>query len=257
VPGASERFPYQRIVKDLRDGVLTGRLEPDRQLPSENELAAEYGVSRPTVRRALAVLRSEGLIVTRQGSGIFVRPRGQVGITVTGGNYRRHRAVGLPGFNAQALEQGQRPRQEIREVARIPASSEVAMRLDIDNGTEVIVRRRIFWLEEEPAAITDSYYPADMAAGTALERPGRIKGGAHAIIEDPDGQIRRHVARSVDEITGGMPTPEESRLLGLSPGVPVFRILRTVYDTQNRPVEVQDSIAAADRHRFCYEVDMS
>ena len=254
---ASDQFPYQRIVSDLRDGVLSGRLEPGSHLPSENELAAEYKVSRPTVRRALAILRAEGLIVTNQGQGAFVRSKGQVGITVTGSNYRRHRAIGLPGFNAQALEQGQRARQEILEVATIPAPAEVAMRLDLDAGADVIVRRRVFWLEEQPAAITDSYYPASLAAGTALERPGRIKGGAHAVIEDPAGSIGRHVARSVDEITGRMPTPDEARLLRLTPGVPVFRVLRTVYDTESRPLEVQDSICDAARHQFRYEVDMS
>jgi GntR family transcriptional regulator len=41
----------------------------------------------------------------------------------------------------------------------------------------------------------------------------------------------------------------------LSQGVPVFRILRTVYDTEGRPLEVQDSIAAADQHNFRYEVE--
>ncbi len=52
-----------------------------------------------------------------------------------------------------------------------------------------------------------------------------------------------------------MPTPDEARELGLPPGVPVFRVLRTVYDTA-RPLEVQDSVAAADRHQFRYEVEM-
>jgi GntR family transcriptional regulator len=254
---ASEGFPYRRIVDDLHEGVLSGRLEPNAQLPSENELAAEYGVSRPTVRRALALLRAEGLIVTNQGRGAFVRPQGQVGITVTGSNYRRHRALGLSGFNAQAMEQGQRARQEILEAGVIPAPAEVAMRLDVDAGTDVVVRRRVFWLEEQPAAITDSYYPASWAAGTALERADRIAGGAHALIEDPEGPIRRHVARSVDEIAGRMPTPDEARVLRLAQGVPVFQVLRTVYDSEERPVEVQDSICDAARHRFRYEVDMT
>ena len=92
--------------------------------------------------------------------------------------------------------------------------------------------------------------------GTAIEKPERIKGGVYALIEDPEGPIRRQIARSVDEISGRMPTPDEARELGLSPGVPVFRVLRTVYDTEGRPLEVQDSVAAADRHQFRYEVEM-
>ncbi|MFZ0186297.1 MAG: UTRA domain-containing protein [Streptosporangiaceae bacterium] len=170
--------------------------------------------------------------------------------------YRRHRGLGVPGFNAQALEQGQRPRQEIREVARIPAPAEVATRLDVGEGSDVIVRRLTFWLEDMPVALHDGYFPADLVTGTAIEQPRRIRGGAHAVIEDPEGSIRRHIARSVDEISGRMPTPEEARELVLPPGVPVFRVLRTVYDTEGRPLEVQDSVAAADRHRFRYEVEM-
>jgi GntR family transcriptional regulator len=47
-----------------------------------------------------------------------------------------------------------------------------------------------------------------------------------------------------------------SRRLGLTPGVPVFRVLRAVYDSQDRPVEAQVTVAAADRHQSSYEVDM-
>jgi GntR family transcriptional regulator len=60
----------------------------------------------------------------------------------------------------------------------------------------------------------------------------------------------------VDDVSARMPTPEEATVLRLPQGVPVFRVLRTVYDSGNRPVEVQESVAAADRHGFRYEVDM-
>ena len=53
-----------------------------------------------------------------------------------------------------------------------------------------------------------------------------------------------------------MPTPGEARKLALSPGMPVIRILRTVYDAGNRPLEVQDTVAVADKHPFRFEVDM-
>jgi len=253
---ASDGFPYQRIVDDMRESILSGRLGPGEPIPSENELSEEYGTSRPTVRRALAVLKGDGLIASEQGRRAVVRPRPHVRLLISGSNYRRHRGAGLPGFNAQALEQGQRPLQVIREVGRISAPPEIAMRLDVDEGAEVIVRRRIFMLEGLPAALTDSYYPADVAAGTAIEQSARIRGGVHGLIEDPDGPIRRQVACSVDDITGRMPTPDEARDLNLPRGVPVFRVLRTVYDTEGRPLEVQDSVAAADRHEFRYEVDM-
>src|SRR6185437_12797996 len=130
----TEGFPYQRIVSDLRDQILSGERAPGSLVPSQSELSATYRTSRTTVRRALAVLRGEGLIVTGQGSASLVRERPAVRICVTGSNYRRHRALGLPGFNAQVLEQGQSPRQDITEVARVPAPADVAHKLDIDEG---------------------------------------------------------------------------------------------------------------------------
>ncbi|MGH3841635.1 MAG: UTRA domain-containing protein [Pseudonocardiaceae bacterium] len=60
----------------------------------------------------------------------------------------------------------------------------------------------------------------------------------------------------MDELTARMPTRPEIDQLRLSPGVPVVRVLRTIYDTQAAPLEVQVSVATADRHEFRYEVDM-
>ncbi len=249
-------FPYHRIVDDLRSAILAGRLAPGDRLSSEWELAQEYQTSRPTVRRAVAVLKAQGLVITEQGRGAFVRPKPDVRLLVTGANYRRHRSAGLPGFNAQVIEQGKRPEQHLLEVATISASREVATRLDVDDHTPVIVRRRLFLVDDQPVALCDSYYPTTMAEGTAIAEPRRVRGGALAVIEDPTGPIGRTAARSLDELTSRMPTQREIDQLRLSPGVPVIRVLRTIYDIEGAPLEVQDSVAAADCHEFRYEVQM-
>jgi DNA-binding transcriptional regulator YhcF (GntR family) len=71
------RPPYIQIANALRAAILTKQLAPGEQLPSGNELAKRYSVARMTVQQALRVLRDEGLIVTRQGSGVFVRGRSE------------------------------------------------------------------------------------------------------------------------------------------------------------------------------------
>ena len=53
-----------------------------------------------------------------------------------------------------------------------------------------------------------------------------------------------------------MPSQLELDQLALAIGVPVIQVLRTIYDTEGTPLELQDSVAAADRHEFRYEVDM-
>jgi GntR family transcriptional regulator len=177
VADADTSFPVHRITGDLRGEILAGVLAAGERLPSEHELALRYGTSRPTVRRAIARLKAEGLVVTEQGRGAFVRPDPHVRLLLTGASYRRHRGLGLPGFNAQALEQGQSPEQRLSEVAVMGAPAEVALRLDVDEGAAVVVRRRLFLANGQPVAFCDSYYTAGLAAGTPLAEFRKIKGG--------------------------------------------------------------------------------
>jgi GntR family transcriptional regulator len=250
------RFPYEDIVDELRTSILDGRLEPGERLPSENELAEHYATSRPTVRRALALLKAQGLLNTEQGRGVFVRPKPHVRLLLSGDAFRRHRRARRSGFNAQVEEQGQTPEQRLLEAGVVAAPREVALRLDVNEGAEVIVRRRLFLVNDEPVALCDSYYPVEMAKGTALAEPERILGGAYGLIEDRAGPIGRKLKRSVDDLVCRMPTPDEVKVLKLPSGVPVVRILRTVYDSAGLAVEVQDTVAAADKHQFRYEVSM-
>ncbi|MEV8466269.1 FadR/GntR family transcriptional regulator [Fluviibacterium sp. DFM31] len=71
-PDSTERRSDQ-IYRQLAGDIEAGRLARGAKLPSETALAAEYGVSRPTVREALARLREEGMITSRRGSGAYVQ----------------------------------------------------------------------------------------------------------------------------------------------------------------------------------------
>jgi DNA-binding transcriptional regulator YhcF (GntR family) len=69
------RPPYQQVANAIRAAILTRKFAPGDKLPSGSELAQRYGVARMTVQQAMRLLREEGLIVSRQGSGIYVRER--------------------------------------------------------------------------------------------------------------------------------------------------------------------------------------
>jgi len=71
-----ERVPaYQRIAADFRARIMSGALSPGEMLPSESELRETYGVSNTVVRNAILILKAEGLVTGRQGSGVFVTDR--------------------------------------------------------------------------------------------------------------------------------------------------------------------------------------
>jgi DNA-binding transcriptional regulator YhcF (GntR family) len=69
------RPPYIQVAAALRAGILTRKLQPGEKLPAGASLAKHYGVARMTIQQAMRILRDEGLIVSRTGSGVFVRER--------------------------------------------------------------------------------------------------------------------------------------------------------------------------------------
>jgi GntR family transcriptional regulator len=66
---------YLQVAGFLRARIASGELEPDSPLPSELQLVQEYGIARGTARHAVEVLRNEGLVVTVQGRGSYVKPK--------------------------------------------------------------------------------------------------------------------------------------------------------------------------------------
>ncbi|OLT21696.1 hypothetical protein BJF78_34120 [Pseudonocardia sp. CNS-139] len=82
------RPPFEQLADAMRTRIRSGLLAPGAQLPSYHALAQEFGVAPNTVKSAMAVLRSEGLIVSRQGKGSFVRVQPAVPPNETAGNGR-------------------------------------------------------------------------------------------------------------------------------------------------------------------------
>jgi GntR family transcriptional regulator len=75
--------------------------------------------------------------------------------------------------------------------------------------------------------------------------------GRNAFAEEEQGHT---LGRFTEDVSARMPTPREARLLTLSPGVSVFRLIRTAYDMDGRAVEVCDTVMAADVYQLSYEL---
>ncbi|MDI1464304.1 GntR family transcriptional regulator [Catellatospora sp. KI3] len=97
----------QQIANKLRAAILTRRLAPGDKLPSQPELSARYGVARETVKRAMEILRGERLVVSRQGSGAYVRAQTQkareLGPHIEQAFGRPHVTVDFAGFSGETL----------------------------------------------------------------------------------------------------------------------------------------------------------
>src|SRR4029453_18702884 len=128
------RPPYMQIANALRAAILTKQPAPGYQPPSGNELAKRYSVARMTVQQALRVLRDEGLIVTRQGSGVFVRGRSErpVGLRphIERAFERPQVSIDFAGFSGETLHGVlQEPLDKIRVGRLTPEAISIRMLL--------------------------------------------------------------------------------------------------------------------------------
>lgn len=248
---ADPRTPSEQIADVLRAAIQAGDLPPGGKLPSERQLAAKYAVSTTTVARAVDRLRDEGLVVTRPGAGRYVREARQV-VRVGSDRYARwRRTAGKAPFQAEMEEAGIEWRQEILELAEVPADELVAHWLGVEPGEPVWVRRRRTWAAGEPTQLADSYYRLDVVQGTLIQEENTGPGGGHARLEE----LGHRIARFREEIRVRMPSNDEIQALHLRAGTPVAELYRITYTTTGEVVEFFRAVLAGDRHVFGYEFD--
>jgi GntR family transcriptional regulator len=244
----SDRAVFRQIADHLREAIEKGLLAENEQVPSETMLVERYGVARMTVRNAIQVLQAEGLVLAEHGRGVFVRPRPPVRRLASDRFARRNREQGKAAFIAEAEQAGSRPEVDSIVIREERASRDISSRLGTTR--KVLARHRRYLLDGRPVETAVSYIPLDIARGTPIAEANPGPGGIYARLEET-GYTLDHFD---EEVRSRMPMPDEARALRLSPGVPVFHLVRTAYDTQGRAVEVCDTIMAADAFVLAYSL---
>ncbi len=245
----SDRPLSLQLADVLRAEIQEGQRRPGSQLPTESEFQTEYGVSRTTIRSALATLAAEGLVVTRKGYGSYVRDRQPLQRVSSTHRHASHRASGKPVFDTEAVAQGLVPSRQMLMIGRGPVPADIAEWLGCSAGDEAVIRQRLQMLDGVPAVISTSYYPLWLAGGTRMESPEALPEGPDNLIE----QLGHRFARGIELLSTRMPTPDEVRMLELEPGVPVARMLHIDYDPDGRTLQVADDLYTGDRHEFAFE----
>jgi GntR family transcriptional regulator len=232
-----------RIADRIRGEIETGQRTPGEQLPTFDVLAEQFKCSTGTVRSAIEMLKQQGLIITRQGLGTFVRER-PTARRYSADRYRRSVWMGgTPIMTAEAAEQGLEASQMIRMIGEVPAPPEVARRFGITPGTPVLARKRTTMIEGRPNQLADSYYELDtVALVPQLAEEDTGPGGGWARLEDAG----IHLTDLEEMNWPRMPTSPESVALELPPGTPVEELIRTTYDGTGRVREVMLAVVAGD-----------
>lgn len=222
---------YQSIADDLRRQVSSGALAAGRLLPSEADLGDTYGASRVTIRRALEVLRDEGLVDARQGFGWFVAVAPL-----------RQSTARLGTIEGQLIDSGIKPERQILEFAFEAASSDISRIL----GTRDVLRvKRLNLADGEPFAVVTVWCRADL--GQHLSRADVERSPFYELLDVP-------LAKATQTIGADAATKDDAHLLGVPAGSPILRCRRVTSDANGRAVLVSEHLFAAHRTEFVVEL---
>jgi GntR family transcriptional regulator len=222
---------YVRIRESLRSSILNNDLVPGQKIPSEDELAVQFGVSRMTVRQGISDLIDEGVLYRRHGVGTFVaQPQVE----------RDH--TGLNNFFESAAVKGIQVSMRVLIADILPARLRVAKALNLNEGELVIRIKTLRFAEGVPVTVHDAHLPyrlfsqllqEDLEARHLwdyIESYGYRVKRAHQKLE----------AREADE--------DIARLLEMEVGAPILYKERTVYTDDGTPVEFTFCYNRGDRY---------
>ena len=228
---------WRQIAGELEAQVADGRLAPGAQLPTEAALARHYGVNRHTARRAVADLEERGLVTVAQGRGTFVCTELI--------DYRLSRRT---RFSENIRRNNQVPGGKLLAAATIEAEKAIAERLEIPVGARVQRLDSLRTADGVPINLSQQHFPGDRFPGLAeaVQRHGAI---TPALAEYGVGDYTRRETR----LSARPASRREARLLQLSEGAPVLVSENLNVDPQGRPVEVSQTLYAADRVQLTVE----
>jgi GntR family transcriptional regulator len=229
-PGAAEA-PHRQIADMLRERIRRGEWGPGERLPSIPAIATEYGVAKQTIQRTIDQLRVEGALITRPGSGTFVRGTKRRLNRLSRGRYGAQR-----GYHADLAA---RYRQHLTEVGHSPAPADVAEAFGVSPGTTLVVRRHLVRTSDVPVEVGASWLRAADADGTVLARAEVFDRPLYQEVEEVTG---RSYTNATDQITARLPSRDEAQLLQIRPDTPVLVLLHIAYDQRGKAIEVAQAV---------------
>jgi GntR family transcriptional regulator len=225
---------YHQLRVILEQRIQQGHWKPNDRLPTEDEICEQFKVSKATVRQALQELASAGFVRREQGRGTFVADNKiQFGPKI------------LSSFTDEMRDTGMKAGSRVLEKALIPASIEVAAKLDVPVGSLLFMLTRLRLAADEPMGIQTAYVPNELAPGlsdidfttASLYETLQQKYGLMA-----DHATQLHFATIADA--------GQAQLLGIAPGAPLVGGERLTYLRGGRPLELTHSAMRGDRYQI-------
>jgi len=228
----------KQVYLILRDRILSGALGFGAKLPTENELAEYYAVSRVTVRRALGELARERFIERRRSAGTRVIYRAAPALVV----------ADISGVLANIADMGRRTAVKLLSFDYVPAAGAVAEALGVDAETLLQRSIRVRSVDRVPFSYLTTHVPESVAVTfTKQELASRP---LLELLERAGVKVENARQR----IGAGLATPDVAQALDIRAGSPLIELVRVVFDQSGRAVEHLHALYRPDRYAF--EMDL-
>jgi len=222
---------YLQIAGQLDAAIHSGRLKSGTQMDNEVDLSERLGVSRPTLRRAIAELVARGLVVRRPGSGTIVMSRSSI-----------ERPMSIESLYDDLAAEGRRPSTTVLSLKKVPCPAEIITHLGRDPGPLLLVDR-LRLADGEPLALLRNWLTGD---ASGISERALHRRGLYTILREQG--IVPHLAEQV--MASRAATETEAPLLEVPPGSPVLTANRTVFDGTGRFIERGTHVYRSDCYSF-------
>ncbi|MDO4681740.1 MAG: GntR family transcriptional regulator [Lautropia sp.] len=230
---------YQQIRQAILNALEAGEWPAGGLIPSEFELARRYGVSQGTVRKAVEVLVSEGLLRRRQGKGTYVLSHAESGA--------QYRFLRLRPDEGPAVQ----PSSHILQCRRVRATAEVQRALGARAADTVLHIRRLLVFADEPVVLDDIWLAGEEFRQLTAQRLAGHSGRLYSVFETELGTKMLHASERVRAVAA---EPEVAEALKVPPGTPLLKVERITSTFHGRPVELRHGFCRTDRHHYANEL---
>ena len=237
--GASFSPLYRQIKGLIIARLQAGEWKAGEAIPSEQELAARFGVSQGTVRKAVDELSAENLLVRRQGKGTFVATHAEQKI-----QYRFLRL--MPDEGSEALG------RQLLDCKRQRAPAWIAKQLQMRAGDPMVEVRRLLHSKGQPVVLDDIWLPGGLFKGLTAERLEKHRGPFYGLFEAEFGV---HMIRAQEKIRAVAADAEVAALLQVPVGSPLLSVERLSFTYGDKPVELRRGLYNTNAHFYRNELN--
>ncbi len=231
---------YQQIKQKLIEQLASGAFAPGAILPSERELALQFGVSIGTLRTAVDALVTEGILVRQQGRGTFVATHDQDRLR-------------FYFFHIVEHDQDKKYYPDVRLASFYAgkADSHAAQKLGLKRGAATYQLRNVLWLGGNPVMVDEITLPAAQFRGLTEVV---VRNRTSTLYNLYQAKFGITVARSSERLRAQPALPEHAPLLGVEVGAPVLQIRRVAMGYDDVPVEWRVSHVNTALHEYSSEL---